>query len=187
MKNAGRLINSPESLIRKVEGLLHLTGYIVHPLMTLVVVLSLPLVITGEISRAHVGAIGLAGFGPPIMFAIAQICLYRKNWLKQISYLPTILLLGPGLALSNTAAIAEALIGRNPTLFLRTPKFQVSGKNSKDTNNATYGLPIDWTTWVELFFMFYSAITVATLRIWECGNHLAYRPNHCPMQCQPNN
>ncbi len=161
MKNAGRLINSPESLIRKVEGLLHLTGYIVHPLMTLVVVLSLPLVITGEISRAHVGAIGLAGFGPPIMFAIAQICLYRKNWLKQISYLPTILLLGPGLALSNTAAIAEALIGRNPTLFLRTPKFQVSGKNSKDTNNATYGLPIDWTTWVELFFMFYSAITAA--------------------------
>jgi cellulose synthase/poly-beta-1,6-N-acetylglucosamine synthase-like glycosyltransferase len=159
IKNSGRLINSPEPLIRKLEGLLHLTGYVVHPLMMLVITLSLPLIVTGEISRTHIGAIGLAGFGPPLMFLVAQIALNPKDWYKHVLFLPTILLLGPGLALNNTAAIAEALIGRNPTLFLRTPKLQVQGKLSKDS--ASYNIPVDWTTWAELFFMFYSAITTA--------------------------
>jgi hypothetical protein len=30
---------------------------------------------------------------------------------------------------------------------------------SKDS--ASYNIPVDWTTWAELFFMFYSAITTA--------------------------
>ena len=161
-KNGGRLINSPESLARKLLGLLHLSGYLIHPLMMLVIILSLPLVITGEITRTHLGAIGFAGFGAPIMFAVSQIALYPGGWRAKLLYLPTILFLGPGLALSNTAAIIEALIGRNPTLFLRTPKFQTEDQSkSKDASAYAYGLPIDWTTWVELFFMSYTALTTA--------------------------
>lgn len=160
-KVGGRLINSPEPLARKIEGLMHLTGYILHPLMMVVVILSLPLVITGEITRVHLGAIGLAGFGAPVMFAISQMALYPKDWQKRLIYLPTILFLGPGLALSNTAAIIEALLGRNPTLFLRTPKFQVQGKTDLTKDGTTYTLPVDWTTWAEIFFMFYSALTTA--------------------------
>ncbi len=159
-KNSGRLLNSNEPPWRKVQGLMHLTGYIVHPLMLLVVLMSLPLVITGDISRVHLGAIGLAGFGAPVMFAISQFALY-PDWKKRLAYLPTILFLGPGIAISNTWAIFEALIGRNPTLFLRTPKFQVEGKAKSDQPNGanTYGLPVDWTTWAEIALMFYSAFT----------------------------
>jgi hypothetical protein len=157
-KNSGRLVNSTESLTRKLLGLLHLSGYLIHPLMMLVIVLSLPLVITGEITRIHLGAIGFAGFGAPIMFAVSQIALYPGQWRAKLMYLPTMLFLGPGLALNNTAAIFEAITGRNPTLFLRTPKFQMEDK-SKAQEASAYSLPIDWTTWAELFFTFYTALT----------------------------
>jgi cellulose synthase/poly-beta-1,6-N-acetylglucosamine synthase-like glycosyltransferase len=161
LKNGGRLVNSSESLIRKIEGLLHLSGYLVHPLMMLVVLLSLPLVITGDINQAHLGAIGLAGFGAPILFTMSQFTLYPKDWYKRLLFLPTILFLGPGIALSNTAAIAEAVLGRNPTLFLRTPKFHAANQSQTPQETGFYNLPIDWTTWAEIFFMIYTGLITA--------------------------
>lgn len=161
MKNGGPLVNSTQPLLHKIQGLMHMTGYILHPLMMLVVLLSLPLTITGEISRAHIGAISLAGFGAPIMFFVSQLALYPRDWHKRLLFLPTILLLGPGLALNNTAGIAEALMGRNPTEFLRTPKFQNDGERKAAKQPAAYALPIDWTTWAEIFFMIYSGVTTA--------------------------
>jgi hypothetical protein len=56
---------------------------------------------------------------------------------------------------NNTWAIVEAVIGRNPTLFLRTPKLH----NAQGRHGDVYNLPVDWTTWVELFFAFYTALT----------------------------
>ncbi len=164
IKNGGQLVNSTEPLMRKVQGLMHLTGYIMHPMMMIVMVLSLPLVITGEIYRAHIGALGTVGLGAPLAFIVAQLALYPKDWYKRIAFIPSILLLGPGMALNNSAAIAEAILGRNPTLFLRTPKFMASEQNNKrrrNKNAASYGLPIDWTTWAEIFFMVYSGVTAA--------------------------
>lgn len=163
LKNGGRLLNSKESLIRKIEGLFHLSGYIVHPLMMVVLLLSLPLVVTGEFTRVHLGAIGLAGFGAPILFAASQLSLYPRAWFKRLLFLPTIIFLGPGLALNNTVAILEACLGRNPTLFLRTPKFQAETNNPLATNKepVPYNLPIDWTTWVEFFLIIYTGLTTA--------------------------
>jgi len=164
IKNGGKLVNSTQPLVRKVQGLLHLTGYILHPMMMIVMVLSLPLVITGEINRAHIGALGTVGLGAPLAFIVAQLALYPKEWFKRSLFIPSILLLGPGMALNNTAAIVEALLGRNPNEFLRTPKFMSNSANTKRTNNkskVSYGLPIDWTTWAEIFFMVYSGVTAA--------------------------
>lgn len=173
LKNGGRLINSHESLARKIEGLLHLTGYIVHPLMMVVLLLSLPLVVTGEFNRVHLGAIGLAGFGAPIMFAVSQLALYPKGWFKRTLFLPTIVFLGPGLALNNTVAIIEACLGRNPTLFLRTPKFQIENKlgraNTKEKEVVPYNLPIDWTTWAEIFLVIYTGLTTAQAMLHAPG------------------
>lgn len=161
MKNGGALVNSTQPLLRKVQGLMHLTGYIMHPMMMIIMVLSLPLVITGEISRAHIGALGTVGLGGPLAFMIAQLALYPKDWLKRSLFVPSILLLGPGMALNNTAAILEALLGRNSAVFLRTPKFIGAGQGSQNKPTISYGLPIDWTTWAEIFFMIYSGVTTA--------------------------
>lgn len=148
------LLASPRPLRQKVEGLLHLTGYLVHPLMLMLVLISLPMLLNNGFSHLHMGAIGLAGFGAPIMFAVAQWALY-PDWRKRLAYLPSIVLVGAGLAVNNTWAIVEAVIGRNPTLFLRTPKIY----NTLSQNTSVYSLPVDWSTWAELFFTFYSALT----------------------------
>ncbi|HKZ68594.1 MAG TPA: glycosyltransferase [Anaerolineales bacterium] len=148
-----RLLASRESFMRKTQGLLHITAYLVHPLMLLLMLTSLPVLLTGEISKIHLGAIGLAGFGAPLMFALSQWSLY-PDWRKRLYYLPVLILVAAGIAASNTWAILEAVIGRNPTVFLRTPK---AGAGLRPA--PAYALPVDWTTWVEILFMIYSAVT----------------------------
>ncbi|MBI5082691.1 MAG: glycosyltransferase [Chloroflexi bacterium] len=155
-KFARPIIESPKSLFQKAQSLIHLSGYLVHPLILLLSLISLPLVLTGYISKLHLSAISIAGFGAPILFAVSQWALY-PNWKHKLRHLPTIILIGPGIAVSNSWAVIEALINRNPTLFLRTPKFQVEGRDGN--HHSEYSLPVDWSTWVELFFMIYSGIT----------------------------
>ncbi len=152
-----RLITAPTSAWRKVQGLLHITAYSVHPLMLVLVLMSLPMLMTGGFSRLHMGAIGLAGFGAPVMFGMSQWALY-PDWRRRLKFIPTILLMGAGLAVNNTWAVAEALMGRNPTLFLRTPKFQVEGRQGQ-ARSQSYGLPLDWTTGAEILFAIYTGIT----------------------------
>ncbi len=147
-----RLLTAQLSVVRKAQGLLHISAYLVHPLMLLLMLLSLPVMISGEISKLQLGAIGLAGFGAPVMFALSQFALYR-DWHKRLQYLPILILVAAGIAVNNTWAVVEALTGRNPTEFLRTPKVGAG------LAPANYTLPVDWTTWAEIFFMIYSLIT----------------------------
>jgi len=155
-KFARPMIESQKTFFQKIQSLIHLSGYLVHPLILLMVLISLPLVITGYISKLHLGAISIAGFGAPILFAISQWAIY-PDWKRKLRYLPSIILIGPGIAVSNSWAVIEALINRNPTLFLRTPKFQVEGRDGN--HHSEYSLPVDWSTWVELCLMIYSGIT----------------------------
>lgn len=163
LKLGGQLAMAPRSLWHKTQAFLHLGGYLLHPFMLLLVLTSLPLILHGDLSRLQLGAISLGWLGGPILFTLAQWALY-PDWRARLTYLPTLILVGPGLAVSNTWAVIEALIGRNPTLFLRTPKLQVEGRAANENGQgaaefAAYHLPVDWSTWVELFFMIYSALT----------------------------
>jgi cellulose synthase/poly-beta-1,6-N-acetylglucosamine synthase-like glycosyltransferase len=165
-KVSGNLLLSPKTAWQKLQGLLHLAGYLVHPLMLILILMSLPMMLNNEFSRLHMGAIGLAGLGAPIMFGVAQWALY-PDWRKRLLYLPALIFVGAGLAVNNTWAIVEAVIGRNPTLFLRTPKLH----NAAGQHGGVYSLPVDWTTWAELFFAFYTALT--TLVAFEHAPGLA--------------
>ncbi len=72
------------------------------------------------------------------------------------------------MALNNTWAVIEALAGRNPTLFLRTPKYHVLGRQVQDdaANAHDYILSADWTLWGEVLLALYGALaTVIALRV----------------------
>lgn len=155
LRKMGRpLLLSSKSGWQKGQALIHLAGYVVHPLMLMLILISLPMLLSNGFSHLHLGAIGLAGLGAPLMFGLAQWALY-PDWKKRLLYLPSIILVGAGLAVNNTWAIIEALIGRNPTLFLRTPKFH----NANSQTSNAYNVPIDGATWIEVFFALYSALT----------------------------
>ncbi len=148
------LVRSDVSWLAKLHGTLHLTGYIVHPMMILWILLSLPLSLTGVPTAIPLNLVGLAGIGPPLVYFIGQAVLYRKGWLR-FAYFPFLLLLGTGIAVNNSHAIFEALRNRKPNEFLRTPKF-----NEAVADGDAYQLQVDWSMLVELAIALYAAIAI---------------------------
>ncbi len=148
------LLCSDQSVIAKLHGALHLTGYFVHPMMIMWVLLSLPLSLTGVPSSLPLSLVGIAGAGPPLVYFLGQVVLYRRGGLRFI-YFPFLLLLGTGIAVNNTHAIVEALLNRKPNEFLRTPKFSAAA-----AANSTYQLKVNWTVWAELGLALYALIAM---------------------------
>ena len=205
-KLGGRLLASSLSPWRKLQGLLHLSGYLLHPLMLALVLLGLPLIFVCDPGTLPLGALGVAGFAPVIVFALSQWDAY-PDWWQRFAYFPVLVLLGGGVALNNTWAVIEALVGRNPTLFLRTPKFHTEGESAGRVNQGgSYDLPVDWTTWGELALAFYCLVEAliafsrapglapflmmyalgytytAGLSLWQSWSALRPRPARCEAQ-----
>ncbi len=163
-KLAGQVARSPRPLLHKIQGLIHLGAYFCHPLMVLLLLLTLPLLWLGDTSanplRWLLAYLGLSSVGPPLLYAVSQWELYRgQGWLRRLAALPLLVLLGTGLALSNTVAVARGLSHR-PADFQRTPKFHV--KDRRDLwQNKRYTLPLSWLVVGELFLAVYALLTVA--------------------------
>jgi cellulose synthase/poly-beta-1,6-N-acetylglucosamine synthase-like glycosyltransferase len=147
------LLTTPTTLYRKIQAFIQLSAYSASSLLILSLLLSLPVVLLdhGQ-TPMHWGLVGLAGFGPPVLGAVAQIML-RKDWPKRMLYYPVLILVGIGLSFTNTWATWEALRGTHNE-FLRTPKAPPGGEAVR-----TYALPLDWTTWAEAFLAFYALVT----------------------------
>ncbi len=152
LKTGWKLITSKETIFRKIEGLLHLSGYIASPLMLVSLLLSLPVTLLHGYTPLNWAVLGLAAFIPPLMVLWSQIRLGRP-WLKRWINYPVLFLVGIGLAVNNSAAIWEALIGRQ-SAFVRTPKF-----SSADQKKSDYALSVDWAAWVEAALALYALAT----------------------------
>ena len=126
MKLLVPLIRSDQPWTIKLEGAIHLTGYLVHPLMLLVILLTLPMSFSHSWTLAIAPWLMMAAIGPPLMYTIAQLA-GGEGWLYRLRVLPVLVLLGMGLALSNTRAVLKALLGRRQG-FQRTPKFALRGR-----------------------------------------------------------
>jgi hypothetical protein len=151
-KLGGSLLRAPVAPLRKLEGLLHLSGYLPHALMIVSVLLCLPVVLLqhGRLPMRW-DVIGLAGFGPIVLGLVAQVAL-RRDWPRRVLYYPLLILVGIGLSLTSARAAWQAFRGQ-PSEFVRTPKTppgQAAG---------LYAMPLDWTTWGETFLAFYAFVT----------------------------
>jgi hypothetical protein len=144
-----RLLRSEAAPLVKLEGLLHIGGYLPHPLMLLTLLLSLPVVLMRGQLPLNWSALGLAGLGPVLAAVFAQVTL-RRDAPRRLLYFPAQVLMGAGLALTNARALWEATFGGAHD-FVRTPK------NGLHDNG--YALPADWTTWAELALAVYALAT----------------------------
>lgn len=137
----------------KLEGTLHLTHYLVHPLMFLNLLLMLPLLL-GESPLIRIYPIFIAAaLGPLFMYTVAM-AQQSKSFIERLKSLFMLVLLGMGLSLNNTRAVAEAITGKQSP-FKRTPKFNLYGT---DVNRkySDYLLPRDRNTWLELVLAIYA-------------------------------
>jgi len=146
-KLGGALLIAPFPLYKKLLGVLHLAGYLPHPLVVLSVLLSLPVVLFSQQAPFRWEGLGWLGMVPPLAALWGQWRLKRNLWnlRNYILAVPGMI----GLAVSNTRAFAEALWGR-ASEFQRTPK---------NTRAAAYAVQLDWTTWGELALAAYALFT----------------------------
>jgi cellulose synthase/poly-beta-1,6-N-acetylglucosamine synthase-like glycosyltransferase len=168
-KLAGRVLMARLPLAVRWQALLHMSTYLIHPLMLLLLLISLPLMLMAGRWHGPLGMLSLVSLGPPLLYALSQRELYPGGWLKRYTAMPALMLLGCGIALNNTRAVVEALLGlRSP--FQRTPKFHVEASGDR-WRDSRYALPLDAVVIGELALTLYALATVG-VTLWR-GNFFA--------------
>lgn len=158
-KNLGKLFKSDMPLLLKIQAFLHLTHYMVHPMMLLVVLTSIPMLYSQWFFKSLSFPIMiftllcLATFGPSSMYLFSQRILYR-DWKTRIKFLPFLMCLGTGIAVNNTKAVLEAFLNIKSG-FVRTPKYGI--KKQKDAwRGKGYSIPLSAISIFEFFLGVYS-------------------------------
>ena len=121
-----RILRSPARPFAKFQAWMHLTHYLVNPLMLFLALMAPLIIFSGRLSLpasvfALFGVLLLASAsGPSVLYWTAERALRTPAW-KILLLLPTLVCFGCGMAFNNTRAVVEALLGR-PGVFVRTPK-----------------------------------------------------------------
>jgi cellulose synthase/poly-beta-1,6-N-acetylglucosamine synthase-like glycosyltransferase len=111
---------------QKVMALTHLSSYLAHVLMVMLLLLSLPLLLVPDSASLPLSGLGLMCLGPPLVYAISQKQLY-PDWGRRLRALPLLVLSGIGIAWCSAQAVWRGLTRWGGT-FARTPKFQLEGR-----------------------------------------------------------
>ncbi len=165
-KLAPRVWRAPWPLTARLAGLFHLGNYLVHPLLLLMLGISLPLLWWEVHPFWPLTYLSLVSIGPPLLYAVAQRRLHPQGWLRRWAYLPILTLLGTGLCLSNSLAVLQALLGRQGS-FQRTPKFRVESPGDA-WQGSTYALSVGPVWLGESALLAYALL--AAWVAWQQGN-----------------
>ena len=151
----------------KMEAVFHLTHYLVHPLMLTLALLALPVMLHLQLALPvpvyTLLALGLllAMIAPTTLYVVSQQAAYR-DWWRRLPVLPALIVVGVGIALSNSRAVLEALLGC-PSAFVCTPK-------RGDREKKRYAPGPAWLGGLELLLGFYCAVSLQTYMV--CGKYL---------------
>lgn len=157
-KLAGPIVRSRRlSLVQKAMGLLHLSGYANQPLLLVMILLTLPMVLTNPKFADYTIWLGALASVPSLLYVLGQMHFHR-DWLRRVVAYPALLLVWMGLAWSLTLAVFQGLTHWGGT-FVRTPKFEITG-SSGDWRRSAYRPRIS-ATWVgELVLGAYACVAV---------------------------
>ncbi len=157
LKVGPSLVSHSLSLRQRVFALLHLSAYLAHLLMLILLAACLPVILSRGQGLPSLQWLSLVGLAPSMLFVVSQWAIY-PDWKRRIAYLPVLICLGIGVGLNNGVAVILALAGRREA-FKRTPKFHLETKQDSWLTSS-YRLPIDWTVWGELALSIYALITL---------------------------
>ena len=155
-----QILNAPISIWHKIEAFLHLSGYMVHPLMLSLLILTLPLTFKWEnvLNRLPLGWIGVVGLGVPFAYITSQMTLYPpRRWWQWFVRMPVLSALGVGIAVNNTGGIIEAFLGKQ-SAFERTPKIGDIRHIELTEKVIAERLMVSNSTWFELILGVYALI-----------------------------
>ena len=147
----------------RLVAFLHLTGYIVHPLMLSLLLLTLPVGILDPSAFKVFPLSVLAGFGPPLLYLTANASL-KVPWLERLKLLPLLIIVGFGISLSTSIAVLEGLIDKKTGAWIRTPKFNLDNSHRKNKRiDRSYLNPVSPLVWAEITLGLYAFFTILLL------------------------
>jgi hypothetical protein len=147
LKLVGPLLRSSQPWYVKAQGCLHLTSYVVHPLMLLTLLLTLPMSFSRSWILFAASWLVVAAVGPTMMFVIAAAS-DGAGWGGKLRALPLLVIVGTGMTLSSALAVLKGLLGvKQP--FERTPKYALRRREGAWVTSR-YALGKDWLVWGEL-------------------------------------
>ncbi|MEZ4465760.1 MAG: glycosyltransferase family 2 protein [bacterium] len=165
LKLLPRILRSDLPRKVKMEAFIHLSNNVAYVLMVL---MSLMLPFTLHLRVANNWYTALFLDLPFFLGATVSVCAFYllcqieaggRPWYKHLLYLPVVLALGIGLAVNNTKATLEALLGHDSP-FVRTPKLAVEAGQKTARPVPRYRSGRNVLPWVELFFGAYYTYTV---------------------------
>jgi cellulose synthase/poly-beta-1,6-N-acetylglucosamine synthase-like glycosyltransferase len=147
---------------KRLSSLLHLSAYLVQPLMIIMLFLTLPVGLLAPRFFTYFSISFFATFGPPMLYVLAG-APDTPSLVKRLKILPVITIIGFGLSLNSAIAIFEMLIGKRGT-FVRTPKLNLTNKaGSMGQIDRSYLQPISPIVWGEIALSLYALLTIALL------------------------
>ncbi len=147
-----RILRSRADVFAKFQAFMHMSHYVIHPLMLTLALLAPVLLLRqttffpGALFFFFGALLLLSCTGPSRMYLVAEKAIGRSTW-RTLLLLPAMICFGCGLAVNNTRAVLEAVLGI-PSAFIRTPK---SGsrrrKRYRVAHRGTIGLELTLGMW----------------------------------------
>lgn len=166
-KLLGSLWQSAQPFHIKLAGSLHLTNYLVHPLILINLLLTIPVIWSNSGLIRLMPYLTVAGIGTGLMYWTAM-SRDGKHIGQRVRHMFALLLLGMGVSFNNSRAVVQALLGIQ-TEFQRTPKYNLITPKKGQGGDA-YDLPRDFYSWIELFLGVYTlglVVYILTIGRWN--------------------
>jgi cellulose synthase/poly-beta-1,6-N-acetylglucosamine synthase-like glycosyltransferase len=136
------------SFMQKLMATMHLSQYLVHPMIMLMLILTPWLLLSNSLQQIALGPLSYAGLIPVVIYLLGQYALY-PDWSKRILAMPALIALGTSMSWSNASAVMSGLLGVREE-FKRTPKYA-----AKRTGNR-YAIKLNTNVYYDLFFCCYA-------------------------------
>jgi len=143
----------------KLECFIHLTSNIVFPFIILVALLNVPLVIIKnsvdglDLYYSLMSVFVLASISTFLFYTFAQKAIHL-DWQKRLLLFPVFLAGSMGLAVNNTKAVLEAIIGKRSE-FTRTPKGGIINAGDDWKKKKYVQRKVSWMVLFELLLTLY--------------------------------
>jgi cellulose synthase/poly-beta-1,6-N-acetylglucosamine synthase-like glycosyltransferase len=138
----------------KTEAAIHLLGNFSYILLLLLIVFMAPMAYFwrsygwGNIIFLNLIAVSSGTLSIVRFYLIVIKETHKDEWTNYLKYIPLAMALGIGLAINNSKAALEALLGKSSD-FRRTPKFAVTNEGG-NWRKGTYSTQNEFSTLIEL-------------------------------------
>lgn len=152
------VVRQPVPPFKKLQAFVHLTHYAVHPIMLLLSLLAMPVLMVLDMAAMPVPfglmavVLTLSMLAPSVLYTVSQRVAHPDDWPRRIIFLPFLVIIGMGIAVSNARAVIEALMGRQ-SAFIRTPK-------RGDRELKRYAVRLPWVPFFEVAVGVYCAVSL---------------------------